>query len=94
MTQVTQKPLILCVLHIPTVPACELGGELNLVAELEDDGEDLVVKIIHLLLQSPQPLKLIVWDLEKAKSFYFFLTISYHDCQVRGILWSPTCTTS
>lgn len=33
------------------------------VAELEDDGEDFVVKIFHLILWVPQPLKFIIWDL-------------------------------
>lgn len=42
--------------------------ELKLVTELEDDGEDLVVKIFHLFLRSPQPLKFIVWDLKGTRA--------------------------
>lgn len=58
--------------------------ELKLVTELEDDGEDLIVKIFHLFLRSPQPLKFIIWDLKgtRAKSIRVFL--------VANILLSPS----
>lgn len=42
--------------------------ELRRVTELEDDGEDLVVKIFHLFLRSPQPLKFIIWDLKGTRA--------------------------
>lgn len=42
--------------------------ELKLVTELEDDGEDLIVKIFHLFLWSPQPLKFIIWDLKGTRA--------------------------
>lgn len=50
--------------------------ELNLVTELEDDGEDLIVKVFHLFLQSPQPLKFIVWDLKGQRASLVFLLAS------------------
>lgn len=59
--------------------SCLASEELNLAAELEDDGEDLIVKIFHLFLPSPQPFKFIVWDLKgtTAKSFFDISTCLY-----------------
>lgn len=42
--------------------------ELKLATELEDDGEDLIMKIFHLFLRSPQPLKFIIWDLKGTRA--------------------------
>lgn len=51
------------------------------MTELEDNGKDLVVKILHLFLQSSQPLKFKIRDLEDKRHAGCFLPPTCHDQQ-------------